>query len=264
LGVIDGGGLWIRKDINQSSVRHAKETQVPQKIWHLKNCGIFEKLSPEQLRKLESVSRSQLFPARSPIYLPSEKADSVFVLAKGLVKVCHLTTDGKQSILAFVEAGEVFGEFAIFNGEHRDEYVESVEAATVVMVPATAIEALMEENSAVAVGVTKMVGLRRHRIERRLKNLLFLSNRDRLIHLLLDLAEQFGETSDEGVRLRIKLAHQELANLIGSTRETVTILLGQLKVEGLVSIGRRKIVLIEPLKLAQSVHRKQPCEPASL
>jgi hypothetical protein len=84
-----------------------------------------------------------------------------------------------------------------------------------------------------------MIGLRRHRIERRLKNLLFLPNRDRLVNLLLDLAEQFGAHDNDGIRLRIKLSHQELGNLIGSTRETVTVLLGQLRSEGSVEGGRR-------------------------
>lgn len=234
---------------------------MPEKLWHIKSCELFGHLSTEQLDRLESRSRSRTFPARSPIYLPSEKADSVFLLAKGLVKVCHLTVDGKESILAFVEPGELFGELAIFDGEERDEYVEAVEPSTVVMIPAEPLQQLIAQSADVSLGITKMVGLRRHRIERRLRNLLFLSNRDRLVHLLLDLAEQFGLHTDDGIQLRIKLSHQELGNLIGSTRETVTVILGQLKAERSVEGGRRKIVLTNPQRLARSVNRKAPCEP---
>ena len=90
---------------------------MPEKLWHLKTCELFGRLSPEQIQRIESRSRSRTFPARSPVYLPSEKADSVFLLTKGLVKVCHLTGDGKESILAFVEPGELFGELAIFEGQ---------------------------------------------------------------------------------------------------------------------------------------------------
>jgi CRP-like cAMP-binding protein len=232
-----------------------------EKLWQIKNCELFGRLSAEQIQHIESRSRSRTFPARSPIYLPSEKADSVFLLAKGLVKVSHLTADGKESILAFVEPGELFGELAIFEGQERDEYVEALEASTVVMIPADEVRQLMAEHTDAALGITKMVGLRRHRIERRLKNLLFLSNRDRLVHLLLDLAEQFGLHTDEGIRLRIKLSHQELGNLIGSTRETVTVLMGQLKSERAVDGGRRKIILTDPQRLARSVSRQPPSEP---
>jgi len=234
---------------------------MPEKLWHIKSCELFGRLSAEQLERLESRSRSRTFPAHSPIYLPPEKADSVFLLAEGLVKVCHLTADGKESILAFVEPGELFGEMAIFEGDERDEHVKAVEHSTVVMIPAEEIRQLVAERTDVALGITKMVGLRQHRIERRLKNLLFLSNRERLVHLLLDLAEQFGSHTDEGIRLRVKLSHQELGNLIGSTRETVTVLLGQLKAERSVDGGRRKIVLTDPQRLARSVSRTAPCEP---
>ncbi len=178
--------------------------------------------------------------------------------SENLAKVCNLTNDGKQSILAFAEPGELFGELAIFDSEQRDEYVEAVEKSTVVMIPANELQELVAANHDVSIALTKMIGLRRHRVERRLKNLLFLSNRDRLIHLLLDLAEQFGIDDSDGIRLRIKLAHQEIANLMGSTRETVTILLGQLKSEGWVQVGRQRIVLIQVEQMAMSVHRKTP------
>lgn len=229
-----------------------------EKLWHLKNCELFQRLSPEQMDRLESRSRAKSFPAKTPIYLPSERAESVFVLASGLAKVSHLTDDGKESILSFVEPGEMFGELAIFAPESRGEFVEALERTTVVMIPIAELDRLMNEVAQVAIGITKMVGLRRQRIERRLKNLLFLSNRDRLIHLLLDLAEQFGEAEGDQVRLRLKLSHQELANLIGSTRETVTITLGQLKNEGMVSGGRCRIQLTKPAALANVVQRQVP------
>ncbi|QDU96500.1 Crp/Fnr family transcriptional regulator [Lignipirellula cremea] len=231
------------------------------KLWHLKSCELFRQLSPEQMGRIEMRSRSRSFAAHSPVYLPAEKADSVFLLTAGLVKVCHLTTDGKESILAFVEPGEMFGELAIFDGDDRDEYVEAIEPAAVLMIPAEVLQQLMAESPGVAMGVTRLVGLRRHRIERRLKNLLFQSNHDRLVHLLLDLAEQFGAAEPGGIRLRVRLTHQDLANLIGSTRETVTVILGRLKAKGVVSGGRRRIVLAKPQALAQSVLRKAPPVP---
>ncbi|MFG0290122.1 MAG: Crp/Fnr family transcriptional regulator [Rhodopirellula sp. JB044] len=213
-------------------------------------------LDPDQLQRLEASSRYRTFAARTPVYLPSEPADCVYLLVEGLVKVCNLTRDGKQAILAFIEPGEVFGELAIFDTDQREEYVETVEESTVMVIPASELEHLMFANHELSMAITKMIGMRRQRIERRLKNLLFLSNRDRLIHLLLDLSEQFGEPDSHGVRIRIKLAHQEIANHMGSTRENVTILMGHLRAEGFVSIDRRRIVLNDPDALADAVNRK--------
>ncbi|WP_417737465.1 Crp/Fnr family transcriptional regulator [Rosistilla oblonga] len=224
-----------------------------EQVWHLKSCELFANLATDQIRRLEMHSRVRSFTARSLVYLPYQAADSVFLLTRGMVKVCHSTPDGKQSTLAFIEPGELFGELALFDPSQRDEFVEVVTAATVVMIPADQLIQLMSEANAFAVGITKLVGLRRQRIQRRLRNLLFQSNRDRLTHLLLELAEQFGVPAEQGVRLRIKLSHQELANLIGSTRESVTIVLGQLKAEGLIESGRRQIVLLRPQQMAESV-----------
>ncbi|MEQ8790623.1 MAG: Crp/Fnr family transcriptional regulator [Pirellulaceae bacterium] len=229
-----------------------------EKLWHLKRCNLFEQLTTDQLRRLEVHSRARSFSRRTPIYLPAEEADSVFLLTSGRAKICHLTPDGKQSILAFVEPGELFGELAILDAGQREEYAETIENSTVVMIPGDEMQQLMQQHPQVSLGITKMIGLRRRRIEQRLKNLLFLSNRDRLTHLLLELAEQYGRPTSDGTELTIRLSHQDLANVIGSTRETVTVVLGEMQLEGLIRMGRRKIEILQADRLASAVHRKAP------
>ena len=95
-------------------------------------------------------------------------------------------------------------------------------------------------------------------MERRLKSLLFRSNRDRLVHLLLELAEKYGRPTVEGVVLGIKLSHQDLASIIGSTRETVTVLLGELQQEGQLRIERRRIILTQFERLAAGFNIAPP------
>ncbi len=234
-----------------------------EKLWYLKSCQLFEQLTTDEVQQLELRSKARTFPRGSPIYLPFDETNSLFLLASGRVKICHLTPDGKQSILAFIEPGEVFGELALFEDGPRDEYAEAVEKATIVLIPGELMRATMEAHAGLTLGVTKLIGLRRRRIEQRLKNLLFLSNRERLTHLLLELAEQYGVQGASGLRLRIQLSHQDLANVIGSTRETVTVVLGEMQQEGLLSLGRRKIVINDLARLAGSVHRPAPKLPAN-
>ncbi len=228
---------------------------MPEKLWHLKNCNLFQQLSPEEFEKLEAPSRSRTYPAHTPIYLPDQKLDSIFLVAEGLVKVSNLSSDGKESILAFLEPGEVFGELALVDIKEQFELVEAVERTTVVMIPANILRQLLSSSTDVSLAVTKLVGLRRQRIEQRLRNLMFHSTRERLIHLLLDMVEQFGQESPQGVRLRIKLSHQDLGNLIGATRETVTSLLCQLRAEGVVEYKRCKVIVTNTSRLAKSVQR---------
>ncbi len=223
-----------------------------EELWYLKQSDLFRRSSPEELARLGPRCRSRAFKRGEPIYLPAESAAAALLLAEGRVKIGSVTEEGKQAILAFIEPGELFGELAVLDGGPRDEFAEAAEKSTVILIPADALNELVAANPQVAIGITKLIGLRRRRIEQRLKSLLFRSNRQRLVSLLLELAEQYGEISPEGVRLRIKLSHHDLASVIGSTRETVTVVLGELQNEGLVTVGRRKILLTNLERLGQA------------
>ena len=229
-----------------------------EKLWYLKQCDLFVRLTNDDLAWLEARSRARTFARRSPIYLPADAADSVLLLASGRVKICNITAEGKQAILAFVEPGELFGELAVLDESARDEYAEAVEKTTVILIPGEHFRDLMEKHAGLSVGVTKLIGFRRRRIERRLKYLLFRSNRERLVNLLLELAESYGRQTNDGLLLDIKLSHQDLASVIGSTRETVTVTLGELQTEGRLVLGRRKIVLTDVEQLAASVETTPP------
>ena len=220
-----------------------------EELWYLKQCDLFRQITPEETARIEPRCRARHFKRGEPIYLPSDSADSALVLAEGRVKIGSITSDGKQTILAFIEPGEMFGELSVLDGGPREEFAEAAEKSTVILLPSDVVQDLVEANPMVAVGVTKLIGLRRRRIERRLRSLLFRSNRQRLVSLLLELAEQYGEANGSGVNLKIKLSHQDIASIIGSTRETVTVVLGELQNEGLIAVGRRRLTLLNPKRL---------------
>lgn len=247
----------------QSPIRQVKSfsftaERMSEKLWYLKRCNLFEQLTPDQISRLESRCRTRKFTRNEPVYLPADEASSVLLLVSGRVKICNITSEGKQAILAFIEPGELFGELAMLETGQREEYAEATENSTVVLIPGDEIQRLMQEHADVAIGITKLMGFRRKKIERRLKYLLFHSNRDRLIHLLLELSEQYGKQTADGLMLDFKLSHQDLANIIGSTRETVTVALGEMQSEGLLVLGRRKVVLKDVERLAQSIEMPAP------
>lgn len=225
-------------------------------FWYLKNCDLFERLSQDQIADVERHSSLRQFGRGNLVYLPTESSDSVFLLLTGRIKLYHITGEGKQALLALIEPGELFGELAILGGGEREEYAEAMLKSTILRIPGQIIQDLMEHHAGVSLGVTKLMGLRRQRVEQRLKSLLFRSNRDRLTHLLLDLAEKYGRFTPEGVLLNIKLSHQELASIIGSTRETVTVLLGEMQNERSIDVQKRQIILRKAQYLAHSIDFK--------
>ncbi len=222
---------------------------------HVRSCGLFSRLDADRLERIGATSRLREFRSQAVIRSPCEKPGCLFLLVGGLARMGHVMADGKESILAFVEPGEVFGELAICDRGEQDEIVVAAEPCTVVMIPIHEVRQLIAEQPTVALGVIEMINLRRRRVERRFKNLLFKSNRERLVHVLLDLTDQFGADNSGVVRLRIRLSHQDLANMIGATRETVTLILGQLRSDGWVDSGRCRIELTNVRRLAASVNR---------
>lgn len=232
-----------------------------QKYWYLKNCDLFSRLSSSQIARIEATSVAKNFDRGGVVYLPSDRNDSVALLARGRVRVYHLTQEGKQAVLAIMDPGEMFGELSLMSDGHREEFAEAMEKSTVILIPREEVLGLMAEYPDVALGVSRLMGFRRQRVERRLKSLLFRSNRERLVHLLLELASKYGEQTEEGVRIGIKLSHQELANIIGSTRETVTVLLGELQSEGALLIRRRQLLLKQLNRLADSIDAPVPSLP---
>lgn len=247
--------------MNKLVALHLKGLAMDQKYWYLKNCDLFSRLTSAQIGRIESRSVSKDFGRGDVIYLPSDRNDSVALLVRGRVRLYHLTQDGKQAILAIMDPGEMFGELSLMEDGSRDEFAEAMEKSTVILVPREEVLSLMAEYPDVALGVSRLMGFRRQRIERRLKSLLFRSNRERLVHLLLELASKYGEQTDEGVKIGIKLSHQELASIIGSTRETVTVLLGELQGEGSLLIRRRQLIIKQLARLADSIKTTVPTLP---
>ena len=232
------------------ALTHPAGTPMSEAIWFLKRCPLFEHLTAEECRRLEANSRARSFPRRSVIYFPDEPGESVLLLTRGRVKIKALTPDGREMIFAFIEPGELFGELAVLDPAPRSEHAEAVEDSYLLAIPREELLGLMGRRSDIALSVTKMIGLRLRRIETRLKNVLFRTIRERTVATLMELLGSHGRVAGDRWEIGLRLSHEEFANLIGATRETITLTLGQLQKEGLIEVNRRRITVLDRTRLA--------------
>ncbi len=221
-----------------------------QAAWFLERCPLFTPLTRHQISCLSRQCAIRDCVLGSRVCSTGENVDAVFLLGSGRAKRSHITEPGKESILEFIEPGQVFGELLLFTPEFQNDDVEAVQDSTILAIRADAVRQLLRDDHQLLLRLTQMISVRRQQAERRIKSLLVRSLRYRLAQLLADLAAQYGTITDDGVVVHRHLSHQELAGQIGAARESVTIAMGQLQSEGIISFSRHALVIHKPDKLA--------------
>ena len=229
-----------------------------EKLWYLKQVDWLSKLTADEAAELESQAITRRFKKGEVVYFPQDAGETVLLLATGQIKLKAVTPDGKEAILAFIDEGELFGELALLDGAPRGEFAEAVADSQIIAIPAAQLHRVMQSRPDVALGITRLVGLRRRRIQNRLQNILFRSNRERVTHLLLELAESHGVQDGPHWQISLRLSHQDLASLIGATRESVTLILGQLQLEKLIRVRRRQLTILDRGRLLSESNGAAP------
>lgn len=212
-------------------------------LWYLKKVSLLAELGPDVLARLAERIELREIRRREVIYLPGDPGDSVYFVNGGRVKVSKVTRDGKALTLNYCGPGEIFGETCLVDGSPRAEMAEAMENSMVTQVERSDYERLLADNARLGLHMTKLLAARRRDLENKLETLVFRDVTSKLAELLLELADEYGVEDSRGTLVALKITHQELANLIGSTRETVSLTLSQFKRKNLICTEGRKVII---------------------
>ena len=147
--------------------------------------------------------------------------------------------------------GEVFGELALLGEDKRQDYAQAVtDKTSVCQLTLEQMQELMKEDVPFALKINKLIGLRIHKLERRIDSLVFKDVRTRMIDFIKEFAMEKGEKNGPEYRVDHFLTHKDIADLIGTTRQTVTTLLNELRNEGQIDFSRRSIYVTDIDKLS--------------
>ncbi len=214
-----------------------------------------EDLSESEREQLERASTSIRYGAGETIFRPSKEPRSVYLLQRGAARIYRLSESGAEATFGYVRPGEVFGELSAVTQHARESWAEAVEDSTVWRLPIAQFRRLLGSRPGVATAVSRQLGDRLKRIERRVEDLVFHDARARLASILLELADHFGIEAERGVELDGDFTQGELATLVGCTRQTLNQNLGELAELGLVQIERRRVRLPDPAGLRRAADR---------
>lgn len=211
----------------------------------LRKMPLLSSLPTDAFERVAAASKGENFKARQVVYLPGDKSHGVHMIIQGRAKVSKVTRDGKELTLAYRTAGDFFGEACVLEGGPREEMVESMEPTVTVEVPRDDFERLMRECPEFTRQLTLALMRRQRDLEAKVEQLIFKDVGSKLAELLLRLGDEHGVAGKRGVALSVKITHQEMANLIGSTRETVSLTLSQFKRKGLIETEGRRVILAD-------------------
>lgn len=211
---------------------------------YLQQCHLLQDLSTTELDVLvDSVSVRTL--ARGDVlYAEGDYSDQVFLITKGRVRLTHEAHDKKTALLDFVESLDVLGALSVYMETPQTERAEAAERTELLEIPRNVFLNLVRQNEQVARRLLRQFAHQLTLSQSRLKSTLFGSSRDRLMDMLKQIALRHGTKVPGGTLIDRKYSHQDLANMIGATRETVTITLGELQNQDLLMIDRRRITLL--------------------
>ncbi len=216
---------------------------VATKIWYLKKVNLFKGISKEEMEQMAKMVVEKTFRKKEKVYLPGEPGQSIYLIKKGVVKISKVTPDGRELTLAFLKPGEIFGELEAMGETTRDTQAEAHSDLLICILRRENLMQMMEMKPKLGIQLSKLIGFRRKVIENRLENLIFRTIPQRLASLLLELGREFGEPSGNTTKITLPLTHQDLANLIGSARPTLTDAFNDFKAKGIVDVSGKAIMV---------------------
>lgn len=204
-----------------------------EKITHLTTMELFQDLSKDDQEELDRITTMTTVRKGKIFYRPEDTGEVIFILKKGTVQLYRISPEGKKLVIYTIGDGTLFGEMSLLGQRMHNTFAEAITDCTICVMSRTDMERLVLTRPQVALRILEITGNRLRETEEQLEALAFKSIAARLAALLLRLAKDSDEV--------VGLTHQDLAEMIGTYRETTTQTLNDMKAEGIVAIGRRRI-----------------------
>jgi CRP/FNR family transcriptional regulator len=209
----------------------------------LKNTPLFSSLSPSELQLLAQRTVRRLFSAGELLFSEGEPCNGINIIARGMVRIFKTSVNGREQVLAVEKPGESIAEIPVFDGGPYPASAVATEDTEIAFISRRDFQAYCMEHPEVSLKVLAVVGARLRRLVAIIEELSFTTIRQRLVAMLVRLAQSEGKKSERGVEFLLPSSHQELANQLGTVRELISRNLTRLQAEGLLEVDARQIVV---------------------
>ena len=212
----------------------------------LGNVSIFASLEPAELDQLLSATTTRRLKAKETLCRKGDSGTQLYGILSGCLKILATGKDGKDVVFTLMGPGEALGEIALLDGEKRSATVVAVEPTELLSLDRRALIPFLNRHPSAAIGLASVLARRVRRLSEFAEDRQTLPLAGRIAKRLLSLSQRYGKQPIVGGPIEVRLPQQDLADLVGTTRESVNKQLRAWQAEGIVELGRARVVLKRP------------------
>lgn len=230
-----------------------KKSDLAAKIQFLRRVPIFGGLNESSLERVASIMIEKSYSRKSIVFHEGDHGDSLYIIKLGRIKIAKVAIDGREKTLTILQAGDFFGEMAIFDNLPRSATAEAIDPDVRLFgLNKKDFERLIHDNPSIALRIMKDLTCRIRQINQQVEDLAFKDVHGRVSSTLFQLLETEEKITGRNLT-RLRMTHQDLANMVGSSRETVTRALNRLQTEGVIAISHQQIEIIDREYLSDTI-----------
>ena len=210
---------------------------------------LFERMSPEEREELRGMMSQTTLRRGEVLFNEGDSGDRLYILLTGKVKLGHTSVDGRENLLAVLGPGEVVGELTLFDPGPRSTTATAVATTELLALEHNQLMGFIDSHPTLAKDMLRALAVRLRRTNIALADLVFYDVPGRVAKALLDLAERFGAPTEDGIHVPHDLTQEELAQLVGASRETINKSLAEFVSRGWIRLEGRAVTLIDVERL---------------
>lgn len=221
----------------------------------LSNFTLFRDLNDTELLKVTEIAIAREWKKNSLVFLQGDRLENVYFIYDGKIKIYKSDVNGKEQIVAIMKKGEMFPHVGFFRKGDYPAYAEVLEPSTLIAVPISQFENVLIENPELCIKVFKVLGEKIVDLQNRLEEQILNNTYEQIVKLLIRLAQKHGTEQEDGtILLKSEFTNKDLANMIGTTRETISRTLTKMKKDELVEVDEDGNMILDVEILMEEIN----------
>jgi CRP-like cAMP-binding protein len=220
------------------------------RVWCMSEVDIFCDLDDGEMDAMAAAAPMKTYRSGDLVYTPHQPLENLFILKKGRIRIFRVSMDGRALTTAIIQPGTIFGEMVIVGQRMHDSFAEALDEVVVCVMTKPDVQRLLLGDARIAARISETLGRRLGVLEQRLSDAIFKSAPERVAGTLTTLSDT-GSSRPLSRGVQVKLTHEQLAALAGTSRETTTKVLNEFAEQGMLSLGRGRITILDLDRMRQ-------------